>query len=458
MQERAVAHLRFEDASTSLVVRASVDGDTGYVRIDHATARARKNTVDIFPAIVGEHCHGVMKIDGDRIITVMFTSGNLHLEFFSGGKGNILLEHNGIVRDALHDRASVESTPFVVDARPLSLGPLLERDRANYDDIVTAYRESRTAYVLEDGGDMRFSMLPLSGMRVVDRSEDVLGLIHRVAVERYKQQRRDKIRKEIRVKTEREIKKLEKALEAMRSEEAQADRAAERRMIADLLMSTPDLRRRDLEQIQLNTWTGESIDVKLDPKRSILENAQDYYAKAKRSEVAAVERRRRIPKTESRLNELRSVLAQAMNTDDLEVLQRLSPQAMSPQQPSAETSPYRVFVLDEEHTLYVGKNAANNDQLTMKFAKQNDWWFHARGTSGSHCVLRGPGSSKPPKAILEQAAAIAAYYSGSRNASWTPVVYTQRKYVRKPKGANVGAVVLEREEVIMVKPSISTGS
>jgi len=113
-----------------------------------------------------------------------------------------------------------------------------------------------------------------------------------------------------------------------------------------------------------------------------------------------------------------------------------------------------VFRLDDVYTLYVGKSAANNDELTMRFAKQNDWWFHARGVSGSHAILRGGGSEKPPKQILEQAAAIAAYYSHARNASYTPVVYTQRKYVRKPKGANVGAVTLERETVIMVRPSI----
>lgn len=119
---------------------------------------------------------------------------------------------------------------------------------------------------------------------------------------------------------------------------------------------------------------------------------------------------------------------------------------------------YRVFVLDEDYTVFVGKSAANNDELTMRFAKQNDLWFHARGVSGSHAILRGPEPEHPPKKILEQAAAIAAYYSNARNASYTPVVYTLRKYVRKPKGANVGAVTLERERVIMVTPSIPGGT
>jgi predicted ribosome quality control (RQC) complex YloA/Tae2 family protein len=74
--------------------------------------------------------------------------------------------------------------------------------------------------------------------------------------------------------------------------------------------------------------------------------------------------------------------------------------------------------------------------------------------SGSHAVLKGVTGTKPPKPVLEAAAAITAYYSGARNASYVPVVYTQRKYVRKPKGAAVGAVVLEREDVVMVKPAL----
>jgi predicted ribosome quality control (RQC) complex YloA/Tae2 family protein len=71
-------------------------------------------------------------------------------------------------------------------------------------------------------------------------------------------------------------------------------------------------------------------------------------------------------------------------------------------------------------------------------------------------VLRGVEGDRIPKPVLEQAAAITAYYSQARNASWVSVVYTQKKHVRKPKGANVGAVVLEREQTVMVKPGIPT--
>lgn len=65
--------------------------------------------------------------------------------------------------------------------------------------------------------------------------------------------------------------------------------------------------------------------------------------------------------------------------------------------------------------------------------------------------------SKPPREALRDAASIAAYYSGARNARMVPVAYTLKKYVRKPKGSAVGAVVMDREDVVMVEPKIPGG-
>ncbi len=92
----------------------------------------------------------------------------------------------------------------------------------------------------------------------------------------------------------------------------------------------------------------------------------------------------------------------------------------------------------------------------MKFARPNDLWLHARGTSGSHAIIRLEKETKIPKEILTKAAEITAYYSGARNAKYVPVVYTYKKYVKKPRGANTGAVVISKEDVIMVEPKLPT--
>jgi predicted ribosome quality control (RQC) complex YloA/Tae2 family protein len=122
---------------------------------------------------------------------------------------------------------------------------------------------------------------------------------------------------------------------------------------------------------------------------------------------------------------------------------------------NASQPPFRVFSVTGGFEVWVGKSSANNDLLTMKYAKPNDLWFHARGSSGSHTVLKVRDMSHlPGKEAIHQTAAIAAYYSKMRNASNVPVAYCERKYVKKSKGLAEGAVILEREKVIFVTPKL----
>jgi predicted ribosome quality control (RQC) complex YloA/Tae2 family protein len=105
-----------------------------------------------------------------------------------------------------------------------------------------------------------------------------------------------------------------------------------------------------------------------------------------------------------------------------------------------------------KYEIWSGKSAKSNDQLTSH-AHKEDIWLHARGVAGSHTVIRmGNNKDFPPQQVLLKAASYAAYYSKARGMKSAPVMYTKCKYVRKPKGAAPGAVVVEREEVLMVPP------
>ena len=112
--------------------------------------------------------------------------------------------------------------------------------------------------------------------------------------------------------------------------------------------------------------------------------------------------------------------------------------------------PFRVIPLSPTVTLLVGKNAENNELLTFSHTNPNDIWLHARGSAGSHCVLKG---AKPDQLnLIRKAAEIAAWYSAAKHSKLVPVIYTQKKYVRHGKKLAVGQVIVEREEVVMVKP------
>ena len=102
----------------------------------------------------------------------------------------------------------------------------------------------------------------------------------------------------------------------------------------------------------------------------------------------------------------------------------------------------------------MGKDSAANDLLTMKYSKQNDLWFHVRGSSGSHTVLKLPEEyDNMPKEHIKTAASIAAYHSKSKNARNVTVAYTEAKNVQKYKGAKSGSVIIKNEKTVKVAPS-----
>src|SRR4051794_19029916 len=46
------------------------------------------------------------------------------------------------------------------------------------------------------------------------------------------------------------------------------------------------------------------------------------------------------------------------------------------------------YTLPGGWTVLAGRTEADNDRLSLKLAKANDYWFHVRGMPGSHVVLR----------------------------------------------------------------------
>ena len=101
-----------------------------------------------------------------------------------------------------------------------------------------------------------------------------------------------------------------------------------------------------------------------------------------------------------------------------------------------------------------GRTDADNDRLSIKIARPDDWWFHVRGMPGSHVILRAHPDAEPDRETLKRAAAIAAHHSKARSGGIVPVSCTQARNVSKPQGAKAGLVHIRREEVIKVRPAL----
>jgi predicted ribosome quality control (RQC) complex YloA/Tae2 family protein len=112
------------------------------------------------------------------------------------------------------------------------------------------------------------------------------------------------------------------------------------------------------------------------------------------------------------------------------------------------------YSLPGDYIVLAGKTDTDNDQLSLKLAKPNDWWFHIRGVPGSHVVLKVNPGEKPDRETLKKAAAIAAWHSKARNGKIVAVSGTLAKYVSKPKGAKTGTVQIRKEKVFKVRPAL----
>jgi predicted ribosome quality control (RQC) complex YloA/Tae2 family protein len=109
------------------------------------------------------------------------------------------------------------------------------------------------------------------------------------------------------------------------------------------------------------------------------------------------------------------------------------------------------FSAPDGFSVWVGKNALQNDQVTFRRAGPDDLWLHARGIPGAHVVIQTEGRAVPERTV-EWAAGLAAYYSRGREDTRVAVVVVPRRHVRRLKGGRPGQVVFRNERTIRVAP------
>ena len=101
--------------------------------------------------------------------------------------------------------------------------------------------------------------------------------------------------------------------------------------------------------------------------------------------------------------------------------------------------------------ILVGRNRAQNEELSLRIAREPDVWMHVRGAPGAHVVLRyseAPPGHAPSDECLQRAADLAAYFSELRGERRARVTFTSPKHVTKPRGAPLGAVLLRKEQTL----------
>ena len=81
-------------------------------------------------------------------------------------------------------------------------------------------------------------------------------------------------------------------------------------------------------------------------------------------------------------------------------------------------------------------------------------WLHVKDAPGSHVLIKKQGISPIPKPVIERAAELAAYFSKRKTETIAPVIYTEKKYVRKINGSPPGQVTVMKEQVLLIHPKL----
>lgn len=206
----------------------------------------------------------------------------------------------------------------------------------------------------------------------------------------------------------------------------------------------------------------ENVTIALEGDLTPSENAQKYfkaYNKAKRTFEALQEQ---IKSNDEELNYLEGVLTSVSNCTDEQDIKEIRSELResgyikkikgSNKKKSQKKSKPMHFVSSDGFDIYVGKNNIQNDELTLKFARNRDIWLHTKIIPGSHVIIVTDGK-EVPDSTLDEAVNLAAYYSKARESALVPVDYTEKKNVKKPNGAKPGMVIYETNKTAYVTPS-----
>jgi predicted ribosome quality control (RQC) complex YloA/Tae2 family protein len=281
------------------------------------------------------------------------------------------------------------------------------------------------------------------------------------------QQRLFLLRKDLSRTQKRLLHKHEKQLRELH----ETERAVWYRQVADSLIADPAGTPRGSAKVSLfNIHTQRKEPVALNPRFDAHENAMLFYRKAKKGERGRDITIRKVAETEAEIKTCGQFIcdadaALAAGKEERELLDlcgRIAAALKLPDAPGVsgvvpgtkkqEDVPYRRCTIDDWN-IYIGKNDAQNDELSTRFAHPHDLWLHVAGHAGSHVVIRRPDrTTAVPPEVVRKAAALAVWFSKAKHTSYAEVHYTEARFVRKRRHAPPGEVIVERYKSIRVSP------
>jgi predicted ribosome quality control (RQC) complex YloA/Tae2 family protein len=446
--------------------------------------RARRNSVDLFGELENRTVTGIEQYSYDRSFSLLFEGDYSLLFKMHGNRANVILLHqqqplrlfkSKLAKDwnlspaSLHRHPQPSFDAFIAAGEnPVKVLPTLGQEalaflkESGWDSAPAAekwerlmalekqllhpqayyvcLREGKPNLLLFAWGEPVFqSADPLEALAYFYRS-----YTHDWALQREKSSMLQQLDRRIK-NTENYLYKTLEKLEELQT-------SASHRHLGDLLMANLHAIAPGSEKAEvLDFYTNKPVSIKLKRELSPQKNAEQFYRKAKNQQLELRHLEENLAAKEERLKELQQLHGQIAAEEDLKQLRKLRKEQL-PEEDNQPSLPYRLFEV-QQHQILVGKGSTQNDALLRYHSRKDDLWLHAKDVSGSHVIIRRQPGKTVPAPVKEKAAQLAAWYSKRKSDSLCPVICTARKWVRKLKGAPAGAVVVDKEEeVLLVVP------
>lgn len=336
--------------------------------------------------------------------------------------------------------------------------------------LMTALRQETKERKMKAGGIYIPPSSALSPSHPILEKEQIGGFLNEddtpfnIEVEkRYRTIEIERLKNEVTTGIKQKIKKLERKLEALDSDLKKIERYKEDNIKGELLKANFNLIKKGMETITLKDYYQQSEDslltVELDPSLSPSQNIEKCFKRHKKYIRGRGEITKHIEVAKNEIAQLHRKVDETMRHEgeiprfthnDKSKGVRNDKKRQSVRQPQDKSSPMSFESIDGL-TILVGKNNKQNDELTFKIAKGNDIWLHVRDFPGSHVVIQTGKRKDVPRETLLDAASLAICFSKLKSTGRGNIVYTFKKYVKKPKGVEAGKVIISQDKNLFVK-------